>query len=461
MSLVLPFACRRRPLALLLAGLCAGSPIAAEAATLYPTVAALKPATPASTLVVSNCEDSGAGSLRQAINDADTGDTVDLTQLSCSTITLTSGAIVMGQADLALVGPGENALTLAGGSAGAGVLYDLGSGGTLHLSGMSIVDGDKYRSDVDPRGGCVHVEGNVVLYHVAVGNCTARGVGSYVAKGGGVYSGGLTYLDNSRVTGNSATHSGGGFASGGGVYAQGGFQSNFSTVSGNNATSLSASAAFGGGVFARSASTVLDSTIADNQSSFKGGGLALAAVDGSSEVVLNSTVSGNEAQLMAGMYARGPLTLDSSTIAFNTATASVNGGGIVVGAGLQFYDTTAITSTIIASNVADRPFDEIAAPAATVLTGSHNLFDSPSTSVVYPSDTIIGDAFLLPLQDNGGVTRTHALGSESPAIDAGTNPDSFANDQRGNGFPRSVGAATDIGAYESNPDVIFANGFEG
>jgi len=49
---------------------------------------------------VVNCDDSGLGSLRDVVAGAGSGDTVDMGQLSCSTITLTSGAIVVGQQDL-------------------------------------------------------------------------------------------------------------------------------------------------------------------------------------------------------------------------------------------------------------------------------------------------------------------------------------------------------------------------
>src|SRR5690606_7928345 len=52
------------------------------------------PPVPAGSPVVSNCNDSGAGSLRKAVAAAAEGDTIDLTQLSCSFITLTSGEIV-------------------------------------------------------------------------------------------------------------------------------------------------------------------------------------------------------------------------------------------------------------------------------------------------------------------------------------------------------------------------------
>src|SRR5262249_43579291 len=59
------------------------------------------------------------------------------------------------------------------------------------------------------------------------------------------------------------------------------------------------------------------------------------------------------------------------------------------------------------------------------------------------------DAKLGPLASNGGPTFTHALLAGSPAIDKGANPAALANDQRGPGFPRVVGPAADIGAFES------------
>ncbi len=57
---------------------------------------------PPHTLVVGNCEDSGAGSLRDAVDHAADGDTIDLTQLACSSISLTTGAILVGVEGLTL-----------------------------------------------------------------------------------------------------------------------------------------------------------------------------------------------------------------------------------------------------------------------------------------------------------------------------------------------------------------------
>ena len=51
------------------------------------------------------------------------------------------------------------------------------------------------------------------------------------------------------------------------------------------------------------------------------------------------------------------------------------------------------------------------------------------------------------LSNYGGSTQTHALLIGSPCIDAGSNPANLTTDQRG--FARSVGSASDIGAFEA------------
>jgi hypothetical protein len=86
-----------------------------------------------------------------------------------------------------------------------------------------------------------------------------------------------------------------------------------------------------------------------------------------------------------------------------------------------------------------------------------------ATSSDVPADTLINKCPLLgPLRNNGGATPTHALLSHSPAIDAGSNPASLSNDQRGPSYLRTLGSDTDIGSYEVNPaDIIFNSSFDG
>lgn len=82
------------------------------------------------------------------------------------------------------------------------------------------------------------------------------------------------------------------------------------------------------------------------------------------------------------------------------------------------------------------------------------------SAVSLPPDTLDTDPPLAPLADNGGPTQTLALGSESPAIDAGNNVAGLTTDQRGAGFPRVVGVQADIGACELLIDAIFVDGFD-
>jgi hypothetical protein len=108
--------------------------------------------------------------------------------------------------------------------------------------------------------------------------------------------------------------------------------------------------------------------------------------------------------------------------------------------------------------------------------------DGPSNSLIrqtsvpnLPSGVITGACPLLrPLRDNGGLTKTHALSSTSPAIDAGDNVIGGIvitlnlNDQRGNEmgngtatYLRTSGLLPDIGAYEvQQDDAIYDSSFE-
>jgi hypothetical protein len=88
--------------------------------------------------------------------------------------------------------------------------------------------------------------------------------------------------------------------------------------------------------------------------------------------------------------------------------------------------------------LADGPGGEIFA------SGSNNLI---RTQVGFPT-VLKSDPLLGPLANNGGPTPTHALASNSPAINEGANPRSLATDQRGASYQRVAGGRADIGAFE-------------
>ncbi|RYD14142.1 MAG: hypothetical protein EOP90_15140 [Lysobacteraceae bacterium] len=424
----------------------------------------LQPATPRAPqdIVVTNCFDSGAGSLRDSIGGAVSGDIIDLTQLQCSTITLTSGAIIFAADQLALHGPGRHELRIQGGpTANDGVLVHLGFG-TLIVEDVTLADGRKYRSDVNALGGCIQSQGNVILRDSTVTGCKAQSQSNHGSLGGGVWSQGSTHLYTSEISGNETYASGNGYASGGGVYALGGFFSQSSVITGNIAHSPSATPSFGGGVFARGYGGVFQTAIVQN-SSARMGGLAIADNGTSNAFIFQSTISTNSAHRIGGVYVRRPLFLYNSTIANNHSQVSIAGASNSESAGLHMgAQVLTFHSNILADNVADDVGGhDLGGEPGMLNTGTFNLITA--TPIPPPPDTIGFTPALGPLQDNGGPTPTHALVfGQSYAIDSGGLPPAgiFTFDQRGTGFPRWVGSHVDIGSFESDPDRIFTTGLD-
>jgi hypothetical protein len=418
------------------------------------------PAPASTTRFVTNCDDSGAGSLRDTIGGADTDDTIDLTQLTCSRITLTSGEIIFGQANLAIHGAGSGRITIDGGL-GGGIFVGLGSG-TLQVEGLSMENGFKYRTDTDAFGGCVHANGNAMFRDVQMRNCNALSTGPRAALGGAVWTGGQVVLEHSVVTGSMAKATGYGYASGGGVYARSTTTSLYSTISNNVAISESATPSFGGGLFIWNGGLIIGSTISGNQAA-RMGGIATKGASTYTLTMINSTVSGNVANRFGGIFSVAKLNLYNSTVAFNTSHQWDTGAGYYLGAGVHISVPGEMDSTIIANNVntgapAQYPTVDLTGKPGSGFSGGHN--NVGLCIVPCPNDTSHDDPGLHPLQDNGGTTRTHVPTPGQWDIFGGTNVLNWQWDQRGPGFARqSPGDWPEIGALQINSDIIFANGF--
>lgn len=461
-------AMKRRTIALCVAALC-GTATTSEALALdralpvamppRPHVATppeFAPYTPLNTIPVTNCDDSGAGSLRDAVDNAVSGDTVDMTGLTCSRITLTTGTIVLGQHDLGFVGPGRDKLAIdASGSPGSSVFYDLG-GGVLYISGLTIENGSKYRNDHGARGGCIYSDANITLEHSAVQGCKASAVYPYQAQGGGVFSYGQMYLLDTRVLDNTV-YDPSNYASGAGVYAMGGLQTKYSQISGNAAI---ASNSWGGGVFALGPVFIMNTEISGNQAKNRAGA-SFADSNGNAATMIDSTVSGNVAESkVGGIYVRPTLHMYNSTVAFNTETVWNNGAGQYYGAGVNVNVVSTIYSSILSNNTVPgvgTPGDifDLSGNAPGIDGGDDVIMEF---NIGLPASTDHGDPGLLPLADNGGPTHTH-IPTSFNTQGFGDNVLSLSYDQRGHGFPRATSAGITIGAYEDDPDMIFANGF--
>src|SRR5262249_46370361 len=96
------------------------------------------------------------------------------------------------------------------------------------------------------------------------------------------------------------------------------------------------------------------------------------------------------------------------------------------------------------------------------ITGTNNLIYATSATLPAGVAAVGACPLLGPLRDNGGPTKTHALMSRSPAIDAGNNAAAPAYDQRGAPDARVSGTKADSGSYEvQQGDIVFNSGFDG
>lgn len=432
-------------------------------------------------LSVANCgDDGGPDTLRGALAASISGDTIDLSALTCSTITLRSGALVTANDDITLIGPGADALTID--AAGLDSVIIHAGEGTLAVSGITLANGN-YDSDLRfPLGGCVYSNGSITLTDAAVTTCHLSGLN--YAYGGAIYATGNVTMARSRVVdgvvevdtlparagggliasaGLNADHSflAGGVANaayasrarGGGLYLNGPLHLSYSTV-----TSNAAVPGTGGAMFVIGDVDIRSSTFSSNSASF---GAAMSLFRNfaapTAAAITDSTISGNFIDdTGSAVESSIALTVSNSTIAFNTAYGEYTtpGAGILAAPGVP----TVLQSTIIANNVAAGAPSDFTSTDLFNLSGSNNLIMVATGA--QPEGTISDDPLLAPLASNGGATQTHALLDGSPAIDAGNDTAALDFDQRGPGFARVVDIAADIGAFESGNDLLFANGFD-
>lgn len=210
--------------------------------------------------------------------------------------------------------------------------------------------------------------------------------------------------------------------------------------------------------------TIRASLIAGNHGA-EGGGIF--ALNGSSEAlnIVNSTISGNIATEYGGgikATGSGEYGLYNVTISGNVANSDGDDSGLGGGIFRSPGQSIIVANSIIAHNsdfspITQNPdcYGEIHS-LGYILLGAlqpNCWFTGDMTGVEYGSVAMQLDPGLGPLANNGGPTHTRALLVGSGAVDAG-NPAGcidhllgpLTTDQRG--FPRPVGQACDLGAFE-------------
>ena len=201
----------------------------------------------------------------------------------------------------------------------------------------------------------------------------------------------------------------------------------------------------GGGIFNTGTLTINSSTISGNTAANLGGGIANQLTG--TLTLINSTVSGNVAGAGGGIFnnTSGAANFSSATIAFNTANAAT-GGGVAA-------DTVVnADNSIVARNSAVGGSPDV---NGTLNSGGYNLIGNTSGAIITgnTSGNILNQNPQLDvLKDNGGGLQTHALLSNSPAIDKGNT--ALTVDERGFSRPFDIASipnqanGTDIGAFE-------------
>ena len=282
--------------------------------------------------------------------------------------------------------------------------------------------------------------GLLVFDGVTLQNGKLPGGAGYAGLGGGILTRGSADLTlrNSVVTGNTINGRGGAF-----YHFNGTLTIQSCTISNNSSTGSNS----GGAGYLNGTVVIEDSTITGNSTELNGAALQLP-YGHITTTIRNCTFYDNSATGKGGAIRirAGVANVYNSTIAGNTAGSY--GGGILVESGT----TVNLYSTIVAGNNGSGSHDEISN------SGTVNADDcliqgatSGTISQTGTTATLLGQDPLLDstgLQDNGGPTQTLALQTGSSAINQGNNDQGFANDQRGTGFARHSGAATDVGAYE-------------
>ena len=320
----------------------------------------------ADTITVTNTDDNGPGSVRQALLDANDGDTINFAVTG--TIGLTSGELLVAK-NITISGPGARNLAIDGNAKNC--VFHIASGETVTISALSIVNG--------------HTTGS----------------------GGGIHSDHATLtLNNCTISGNS----GGGIAT---------LQITDSTLSNNYSGSAINSHGFLCIFCGQGTATVqiTNSSITDNQDDaiYSDTGIRCCPTTVS---IANSTISGNAGTAIYNS------TLAST--AMSNSTISGNGGGIYNNAGST---GSSISSSTLSNNGTEMSSDgpptlSMENTIFKVSPDGHSIRNNGGTvhSFGYNLSSDDGGGYLIgpgPLQDNGGPTFTHALLPGSLAINAG------------------------------------------
>jgi hypothetical protein len=390
------------------------------------------PSALATSSVVTNTDDSGAGSLRQAVTAANSdgaADNITFAPGVTGQINLTSGGLAITD-DLTITGPGATALVVNGNN--AATILQISGSTTVAVSGLGFASGLSTSSGL---AGAIQNGGTLSVSQ------SDFGVNHAVGGGGGAIqnTGTLTVRDSTfaaNAAGGTGSGPGDGIGSGGAIDNANGasltvsgstFGSN--TAGGDGAAAIDSGDGSGGAIASAGPATITNSTFTANRAGgtagtggFSGQGTG-GAIDarGSTATLINDTIDAN-----------------SVGSAPTSSGAGINGTGAVIA-----------QSTIVSGNTGAANCQ-----TSSTITSDHSL-EGPVGQTSCGFDLASADPLLEPLADNGGPTQTQALGTASPAIGAVPLASCrTTTDQRGLPRPDIGDSRCDVGAYEvQQPDL--------
>ena len=448
------------------------------------------PAASRAAITVGNTNDEGPGSLRQAIEDAVPGETINV---PAGVYSLTNELGVDKSLTISGHGAGDTVINAGGASR---LFSVVGPNIDVSIAGVTIRDGGGVRSGagLEMREATVTLRDVVVTGNVANADGEPGKFGG-IARGGGIYNQmGSLQVISSSVTGNRASAVGGsgefgGIAYGGGIDSEGPVTIEGTTIAGNTVDTRGGQGpsnpnqfggiAYGGGVYlqldkvdARISTTTISGNSTDTSAGpggFAGitaGGGLVAIASGADISLTSSTIAQNEARGLGGkgrvfgggLYfedgGEGSVSVTSATIARNSVDQSLGQGGNVFQGGkvIPTFRNTIVSGGIGPAGV-DNCFEKVASLG-------FNLESSDECGFGAAGDLVNTDPQLGPLEANGGPTATIAPAPTSPAVDHGAGSGQAA-DQRGvqrpiefPQIPNSAAAGgdgSDIGAFELQP----------
>jgi hypothetical protein len=278
--------------------------------------------------------------------------------------------------------------------------------------------------------------------------CEVSNNQSTVAGGGISIIGGTLGVEQCKINSNTAP-------AGGGIYVRGTTVINNTTLDSNvvNLDNTSGGAAIKSDTITSNL-TITNSTISNNTStgdSNNGGALEAQG----NFTMTNCTVSNNTG---IGINSFGTNIADGNNSSISLSTIANNTGA---GIDNHFGTKLTLTHTIVSGNGTNCIFPFF--PFTSNLTSSGYNLDSGTTcgfTNVANHDQQNANADLGPLQNNGGLTFTQALGNSSSAIDGGNTSCDVTTDQRGyfrpinyepGHNPIDTQTRCDIGAFERQP----------